>query len=179
MKPLVTLSWNFCSDGVNRSVFSTFLLGLGFESSNFSDVTKQLFSQRAREKTKCQDYHGKMRRWGDNGFFLFFCWSWVRVFCGFRPGPLKIRRPMMRLAAFRKLIASSSRRFGVGGRGEISLFGRGDDFFLSAPSHCFFFAQCTPKYNLQAPHAIVACITPVLAKCILLLSCHLSRLYCL
>lgn len=104
---------------------------------------------------------------GDNGFFLFFCWSWVRVFCGFRPGPLKIRRPMMRLAAFRKLIASSSRRFGMGGRGEISLFGEGD-FFLSASSHCFFFAQCTPKYNLQAPHAIVACITPVLAKCILL-----------
>lgn len=50
MKPLVTLSWNFCSDGVNRSVFSTFLLGLGFEPSNFSDVTKQLFSQRARGK---------------------------------------------------------------------------------------------------------------------------------
>jgi len=61
MKPLITLSLNFCSDGVDRSVSSTFLLlGLGFESSRFfSDVTKQLFSQRAREKTKCQDYHGK------------------------------------------------------------------------------------------------------------------------
>lgn len=36
MKPLITLRLNFCSDGVDRSVSSTFLLlGLGFESSKF------------------------------------------------------------------------------------------------------------------------------------------------
>ena len=54
-------------------------------------------------------------------------------------------------------IASMSRRYGAGGKNNL-LLGKAEHLFRSPfPS---FFAQCTPKYNSQAPHAIVACITP-------------------
>jgi hypothetical protein len=54
-------------------------------------------------------------------------------------------------------IASMSRRYGAGGKNNL-LLGKAEHLFRSpSPS---FFAQCTPKYNSQAPHAIVACITP-------------------
>ena len=73
MKPSVTPSMNFCSDGVDRSVSSTFLLGLGFESSSLFGCHQTNVSQRQRAReTKCQDYHGKMRRWEKEimAFFL-------------------------------------------------------------------------------------------------------------
>lgn len=44
-------------------------------------------------------------------------------------------------------------------RNKTSLFGKGGNlFFLVRPFPLLLF--CTPKYTLQAPHAIVACITP-------------------
>lgn len=122
------------------------------------DVTKQLFSQRAREKNQMSRLPRKNEALGigNNGFpFLLLLFLGKESSAGSDRAPLKIRRPMMRLAAFRILIASLSRRFGVDERGETSLFGKGDNPFFSPscpplPIASFLHAKVqpagTPRY---------------------------------
>jgi hypothetical protein len=111
---------------------------------------------------------------GNNGFPFLLLFFGQESSAGSDRAALKTRRPMMRLAAFRIRIASLSRRFGMGEGTILSIREGGTAFFFLScpplPIASFFARQST---TCRHPHAIVACITPVLAKCILLSSCHL------